>query len=497
MGYLTKDINNFESASEVAKVFEDTNVLVTGASGFLGKVLIEKLLHDCRGIKHIYLLIRIKRGQDATTRLESLIKSPLFDRVRKSDASLLNKLVAIDGDLLSPELGITQQNSELLQKEVGIIFHCAATVKFDDILRTSLEMNLLGTTKLIALAKKMANLKCIVHASTAYANCHLSETMEKVYPPPINPTKLVDALGCFDDEMIETITPKILKTRPNTYTFTKALAESQFIEDCKDLPAIIIRPSIIGACWSEPCPGWTDNYNGPTGMITAVGKCVLRYVPGKEEMKADIIPVDIVSNLMVVCAYHRITNDTKEIPVVHCTSGVLNPVRWKNVQTFTSQFFRDYPFADTDGLPFAECTDYQTVFNIDYYVRGYFPAKALDFVNGVIGKKSNYGRTYDQIYKMIATLKFFTNHEWHFHSENLVKIWDTLGSEDKERFNFDVRQVEWNKYFYDYLMGIKIYLFKQTFTDIKKEQKRAKKLWRSPSILHMIFWFIAVRLFAW
>uniref|UniRef100_A0AC35GLT0 Fatty acyl-CoA reductase n=1 Tax=Panagrolaimus sp. PS1159 TaxID=55785 RepID=A0AC35GLT0_9BILA len=156
-----------------------------------------------------------------------------------------------------------------LSENVNIVFHCAATVKFDDILRASVQMNLIGTRRLLALCHKMKNLISLVHASTAYANCNLSKTQEKVYTPNVQPQQIIQAIEWMPDDMINTVTPQLLGKRPNTYTFTKALAETQLLEDAKDLPVIIIRPSIIGAMWREPLPGWTDNLNGPTGIFTA------------------------------------------------------------------------------------------------------------------------------------------------------------------------------------------------------------------------------------
>jgi nucleoside-diphosphate-sugar epimerase len=47
-------------------------VLITGATGFMGKVLVEKLLRSCPGINKIYLLMRSKRGQDPRARLNEL-----------------------------------------------------------------------------------------------------------------------------------------------------------------------------------------------------------------------------------------------------------------------------------------------------------------------------------------------------------------------------------------------------------------------------------------
>ena len=58
----------------------------------------------------------------------------------------------------------------------------------------------------------------------------------------------------MDDEMIEKITPKIIGNKPNTYTYTKHLAEHLLISEGSDLPLAILRPSIVGASWKEPFP---------------------------------------------------------------------------------------------------------------------------------------------------------------------------------------------------------------------------------------------------
>ena len=53
---------------------------------------------------------------------------------------------------------------------------------------------------------------------------------------------------------------------PNTYTFTKAVAE-QLFDKAHGLPVTIIRPSIVVASLEYPMKGWIDNYNGPTGLV--------------------------------------------------------------------------------------------------------------------------------------------------------------------------------------------------------------------------------------
>lgn len=74
----------------------------------------------------------------------------------------------------------------------------------------------------------------------------------------------------LDDESLDKITPRLIGDKPNTYTYTKQLAEHILVNEGKDLPLAIVRPSIVGASWKEPFPGWIDNYNGPSGLYIAV-----------------------------------------------------------------------------------------------------------------------------------------------------------------------------------------------------------------------------------
>lgn len=65
---------------------------------------------------------------------------------------------------------------------------------------------------------------------------------------------LHDFFRWMDDEMISLITPRLIGHKPNTYTFTKQLAESMLVSEGADIPLAIVRPSIVTAAWQEPLP---------------------------------------------------------------------------------------------------------------------------------------------------------------------------------------------------------------------------------------------------
>ena len=98
---------------------------------------------------------------------------------------------------------------------------------------------------------------------------------------------------------------------PNTYTFTKAVSEKLLEEERGDVPMAIVRPSVVTGALKEPMPGWVDNINGPTGVIAGGAMGVLRVVRSDVKLVIDLIPVDIVINLMIAVAWYTATTQQK------------------------------------------------------------------------------------------------------------------------------------------------------------------------------------------
>lgn len=66
-----------EPRSDIQSFYKDKTIFITGASGFMGKVLVEKLLYSCSDLNKIYVLMRAKRGRSFDNRLEDIFKLPV------------------------------------------------------------------------------------------------------------------------------------------------------------------------------------------------------------------------------------------------------------------------------------------------------------------------------------------------------------------------------------------------------------------------------------
>lgn len=104
---------------------------------------------------------------------------------------------------------------------------------------------------------------------------------------------------------------KLIDPHPNTYTYTKRLAEILVRDEYPNLPLCICRPSIVTPAYKEPMPGWVDSLNGPIGVMVGAGKGVIRSMICEENFTAEVIPVDQAIAGLIGVAYTMGTMKSK------------------------------------------------------------------------------------------------------------------------------------------------------------------------------------------
>lgn len=105
-------------------------------------------------------------------------------------------------------------------------------------------MNLTGTKRILDLCKSVKHLNAVIHLSTAFCYCDQEVLLEKVYDCPHNPEDLIRCAEWMDVKTLDQVTPNLLYPHPNTYTYSKRLAEILVQKEYPNLPVCIARPSI-------------------------------------------------------------------------------------------------------------------------------------------------------------------------------------------------------------------------------------------------------------
>lgn len=461
--------------TNVADFFANRSVLITGASGFLGKVLIEKLLHDCPKIKNIYILVRTKGTLQAHTRLAQLLESQVFDRIKRIQPQVLEKVKVIKGDITFDDLALSELDLETLKRDVSVVIHSAATIRFDEPLKRAVRINVTATKRVLELALQFKNLKSFIHVSTAYCNQTKVDIKESVYEETLTPEKLVELANDLDDNMLESMTPHLFGDRPSSYHYTKAMAENMIKSYSDRLPIGIVRPSIITASVRDPMPGWIDNYNGPSGYLVVAGKGVLRVLLVDGDKICDAIPVDIVANTIITCAWHVAYRnlskkgsgtqlqklDSSEPYVVNCVSGQINPITWSEIRSLSHPVLLKYPSIEMFRYPGPIFVSNRTLHRILVSLEHDLPTYIIDFLFKILGHTPMLGPIYQKVHRTTAALEHFTMNEWIYKTENFRALNEELSSQDKQTFLIDVKQIDWPSYMENYVLGVRHYLLKE------------------------------------
>lgn len=382
---------------------------ITGATGFVGTALVERLLHsvpDCE----VVLLVRDGRRTSAAERVRrEILKNDAFDRLRSAwgddfDATVSRRMRVVRGDVGTDGLGLSDDDRALFAS-CDTIIHSAASVAFDSPLDSAVEVNLLGPMRIAEVLRQVGpradgGFPHLVAVSTCYVagNRRGNAPEELVSQGPFDigldwrkevaaarrlrsdheaasraPERLADfraearrELGAAGApalaEKTEQCREKWVKDQlvaagraraasvgwPDAYAFTKALGEQALHETRGPVPVSIVRPSIIESALAEPSPGWIRGFRMAEPVIISYARGLLKEFPGVPEGTIDVIPVDIVVAAIIAVAA---LGPERAPDITQVASGSTNPLKYRTLVDNVRDWFTEHPIYDSQGQP--------------------------------------------------------------------------------------------------------------------------------------------------
>lgn len=104
-------------------------------------------------------------------------------------------------------LGMSDADREKV-KSCSVIFHAAASVRFDEPLKEAILLNTRGTREVCNLARTMPNLRAFIHVSTAYIQPSNLFVEEKIYDTEADWRSFINLAEHLDEDIINSLTPK-------------------------------------------------------------------------------------------------------------------------------------------------------------------------------------------------------------------------------------------------------------------------------------------------
>ncbi|KAL0735318.1 hypothetical protein Bca4012_011528 [Brassica carinata] len=467
---------------------ENKTLLITGASGFLSKVLVERVLSLQPNVKKLYLLVRASDNKSAEQRLHNeVFEKDLFKVLRKNigdeslNALISEKVVPVPGDVTLNNMGVSDFN--LLQdmmQEIDIVFHAAATTRFDERYDVALRINTFGALNVLNFAKKSVKAQLLLHVSTAYVCGERSgliqeipfamgETLHGKNKVDINTEmQLVEQRleqlaeqGCSEEETKHAMRDLGLKRAKlfgwsNTYSFTKVMGEMFVGHYRGNMPIVIIRPTMITSTFSDPFPGWIEGVKTVDTVIVSYGKGMLKCFLVDKKGACDIIPVDMVANAMIATAAEHF-HDSGSHTVYHVASSYRNPIIYKQIKEISIRYFKKSPLLGRSGMPIVPkaplLLSTKAMFRLYTSLRFKLPLQVLGLLSITFPSQfgNNYqhhNREFKMAMRLVKLYKPYLLFKGVFDDRNLETL--RIKNEAKEMNDlpaFSPKCIDWEDYF--------------------------------------------------
>lgn len=318
-------------------------VFLTGATGFIGKVVLVELLRrrQALNIDEIFLLIRPRGDHSPGERFrESIVDSPATDNLNEGWTA---HCTVVGGELTEPSCGLNPSDVRRVTEATTHIIHCAASVEFTLPVEEAVCANVDTCLNVLELAKACPSLEAMTSVSTAYVTPFESEDVP-VYETPVPLPQPAQAYYRQIKEGQRTEAEMLEETgHPNTYTFTKCIAEHLLMQRRDDVPLRVVRPSVVSPSMERPHPGWVDSMAAYSGYLAFIGLGHLRAFIARPDNRLDVIPCDHATDRIIESAFGSPPrHDQSPVPIVHAVAGYEKSCRMDMGTRAATRFFSEH-----------------------------------------------------------------------------------------------------------------------------------------------------------
>ncbi|MGC0272773.1 HAD-IB family hydrolase [Pseudactinotalea sp. Z1739] len=488
-----------EPSRAAARPLEGAHVLLTGATGFVGQAVLEKLLSAYPSTR-ITVLVRPRGTLTGRMRVNKLLRKAVFKPWREeigaeqADAEAQRRVTVLEGDLDSvPEL----------PGDLDVVIHSASSVSFDLPIDEAFAANVGGPEALYTALTASGSNPHVVHVSTCYvAGLRKGVAEERSLEHNIDrATETRMALAFREKAESASRAPAVLgsltkqarsehrragaqavaeaaeaarlewvndqlvraaRTRaqslgwPDVYTLTKALGE-RAAEDLWGARRLsVVRPTIIESSLKHPYPGWIDGFKVADPLIAAYGRGLLPEFPALADAILDVIPVDHVVNATLAAAAEPPPEG--EPQYFQVSSGIRNPVRFGQILRLIREYFRANPLLDEEGS--VVHVPNWSFPNAPVVERGLrrreWAVRTADNAVGRLPGNDTTRKWISTLYKAkrdLGTLRKFTDlyqpytqTEVIFDDANTRALHEALPPERRAEHGFDVTEIDWAHY---------------------------------------------------
>ena len=360
---------------DVREVYGRHEVLLTGANGFLGKVILGLILDRLPDVKHVHVMVRPRKGLSAEERFQAeTVGSPALRpivysiREKAGGEFVARKVTTLVGDISQPDCGLAPEDLERLAGRVGLIINCAGLVEFFPPVDAAFSSNVDGVENVIAVAKRLG--AKLLQVSTCYVCGEADGLVEETdpiagfYPHRAGPSDLhfhhADEIALCRErvwQIYDTAGPGAgrdwrdradiavrnaqVRSRElterltalgrqraerwgwvNTYTYSKSLGE-QIVASEPGLDYAIVRPGIVESALRFPFPGWIEGGRTAAPLVLmAMGG--MKEWPMRAEAPLEVVPVDLIAAATLVVGGLLLSGVQK--PVYQLGSADANPI---------------------------------------------------------------------------------------------------------------------------------------------------------------------------